>query len=119
MASNARGRGYYYHQVEDVAFDVLVGSTRVQPDGSQAFTPNMSNTEITVGQLLGKVNVSTDDDPVAVSPAGASKGFAMVQAGNVGQIPALMRLCAIQPCRYKGIWANTKFISSKLAKDNG
>ncbi|MCX7101512.1 MAG: hypothetical protein NTX38_08470, partial [Methylobacter sp.] len=57
IKNDARGRGYDYYQVEDIALGDEVGSTRVLSDSkSQVITPSSPNGEITLGQLTGKVN---------------------------------------------------------------
>ena len=57
IKNDARGRGYYYHQVEDIALGDEVGSTRVLSDSkSQVITPSSPNGEITLDQPTGKVN---------------------------------------------------------------
>jgi len=57
VKNDIRGRGYYYHQVEDIALSDEVGSTRVLSDSkSQVITPSSPNGNVTLGQLAGKVN---------------------------------------------------------------
>ena len=57
IKNNVRGRGYYYHQVEEVSLGDEVGSTRVLSDStSQVSTPSSPNGKIILSQLTGKVN---------------------------------------------------------------
>ena len=57
IKNDVRGRGYYYHQVEDVSLGDEVGSTRVLSDStSQVSTPSSPNGKIILSQLTGKVN---------------------------------------------------------------
>lgn len=57
IKNNVRGRGYYYHQVEEVTLGNEVGSTRVLSDSkSQVSTPLSPNAIVTLGQLIEKVN---------------------------------------------------------------
>lgn len=53
VKNEARGRGYYYHQVEEAALGAPVGSTRAQPDAERlASTPGASG-GVTLGQIVG------------------------------------------------------------------
>jgi len=57
IKNDVRGRGYYYHQVDEVSLGDEVGSTRVLSDSTnQVSTPSSPNGKIILSQLTGKVN---------------------------------------------------------------
>jgi len=57
IKNDVRGRGYYYHQVDEVSLGDEVGSTRVLSDSTnQVNTPSSPNGKIILSQLTGKVN---------------------------------------------------------------
>ena len=87
VKDDARGRGYYYHQIEDIALGDPVGSTRGLLDAEQgASPPESSNGVITLGQLTGKVNndvskvVDENGEPLVVYH-GTQKNFDAFKLG--------------------------------------
>ena len=93
VKDDARGRGYYYHQIEDIALGDPVGSTRGLLDAEQgASPPESSNGAITLGQLTGKVNnnaskvVDENGEPLVVYHGSPKQSINEFSAGNRGLI---------------------------------
>jgi len=81
IKNDVRGRGYYYHQVDEVSLGDEVGSTRVLSDSTnQASTPSSPNGKIILSQLTGKVNndaskvIDENGEPLVVYH-GSDEGF--------------------------------------------
>jgi len=56
VKDEARGRGYYYHQISVIDLGGSVGKSRSQSNNSQTNYPEPSGRKIILSQLTGKVN---------------------------------------------------------------
>jgi hypothetical protein len=80
VRDEARGRGYYYHQIGEVDLGGAVGKSRSQSDLSQTNYPAPSGRKITLGQLTVKVNNDTskvvdENGGPLVAYHGSDEGF--------------------------------------------